>query len=472
MSRRATRPASRLRQHALLLAALSLAAPLHAGEGPAHAADLAFGPLIGGHPVRVELRTTRPFAPIGMWFGIQGGPTLIGQLAPLGVDLDAPFWFSIAVTDATGRIAAEVPTVAGQFGPAGLGTTIFAQAVVVDVLGRKIVSNVEASEVEPLPAPANHLTDAAAALLPAGTDVLGGNSVEVADVDRDGHLDLLIATDVDVRIWRNDGTGAFVDETAARIAWPGDAVATLRAADLDADGDFDLLTGGGHDDFLSPPNRLWLNDGTGVFSIAPGFPPGEGLATQFEVADVNADGLPDVFVANGSEGHLSVPGGADAFLGNIGGGQFVEVASFATAPWNDPDTQTTGVRAGDVDLDGDLDLFLCKADTGGVDGTPGQPNLLLLNDGSGTFSDASATWPTACSASPVRRAATCTGTRVACSRARRASSWTTRRASSRPPRAPTASASRSWRRTSTATATWTCCSRRTTCSAAPTRCCS
>jgi hypothetical protein len=256
---------------------------------------------------------------------------------------------------------------------------------VLSPLGKKLESNVAATEIEPLITLPGYLSDEASSHLPVGYDVLGGNAVEPADVDQDGSTDLLIATDFDVRVWMNDGAAHFADETAARITWPGEAVATLRAADLDADGDTDLLTGGGYDDFFSPPNRLWLNDDSGVFTEAVGFPPGVGLTSQFEIGDFNGDGLPDIVAANGSEAHLSAAGGENALLLNLGGGVFAESVAFATDAWNDPETPTTVARAGDVDQDGDLDLFLGKADTSSVDGIAGQPDLVLRNTGVGGF---------------------------------------------------------------------------------------
>jgi hypothetical protein len=380
------------RASALPLLAL-LAAPAVAGESLGHAADLRFGPLLGGEPVRLDLRTTSPAAPFALFLSAGGSPTKVGpKLLPLGVDLSGPFLLFFGSTDPTGRFAATLPTAPGQFGPAGLGNALFVQAIALDQLGRKVASNVEVTEVEPLPVPAGFLQEAAGLHLPAGYDQLGGNAIESGDIDHDGWVDILIATDLDVRIWHNDGTGTFEDETAARITWPGDSVAALRVGDLDVDGDVDMLTGGGYDDFFSPPDRLWLNDASGHYAAEPNFPEGFGLTVQFEVADVNGDAWPDVLVANGAEGHLPMPGGNSALLFGLGGAQFQESTAFSSAPWNDATTQTTAIRAGDVDDDGDLDLFVGKSDTTGADGLIGEENLLLYNDGLGGFVDVSATY--------------------------------------------------------------------------------
>jgi hypothetical protein len=110
-----------------------------------------------------------------------------------------------------------------------------------------------------------------------------------------------------------------------------------------------------------------------------------------ELADVDRDGDVDCIVVSGVENHLASPGGQTALLLNDGFGDFDEDAAFVFEPWNDPAFEMTGVRAGDVDGDGFLDLYITRSDTGGADGLDGQPNVLLHNNGDGTFTDISAT---------------------------------------------------------------------------------
>src|SRR5258705_9920123 len=76
-----------------LLACLSvLAAPAVAGESLGHAADLSFGPVLGGLPARLDLRTTSPGAPFALFLAAGGGPTPVGpKLLPLDVNLALPF---------------------------------------------------------------------------------------------------------------------------------------------------------------------------------------------------------------------------------------------------------------------------------------------------------------------------------------------------------------------------------------------
>jgi len=73
-------------------------------------------------------------------------------------------------------------------------------------------------------------------------------------------------------------------------------------------------------------------------------------------------------------------GQPNVLLLNQGGGTFVEATGFAGGSAN-----TLAVSLGDVDGDGDLDLLVGN----GGDANQGQANELLLNDGSGAFSSAS-----------------------------------------------------------------------------------
>ena len=376
---------------ASLLALAALAAPAPAAVSHTHQADLRCYRLIGGQPLRVDLRTTLPSTPFVLFFSLNGTPSVVGNLPPIGVNLSAPFFYRFFATNPNGRFSVTLPTSAGEFGPPLSGLPLFMHVLLVGPGGQKIASNVESVQMQPAAPAPGYLADEAATHLPAGYDQLGGNTAVPVDINRDGFPDLVITTDFDIRIWINDGTGHFADETGSRIAWPGDSPSTVVAGDLDRDGDPDLITGGGYDDFFSPPDRLWINDGTGHFEQDTNFPEGEGLSSQFELADIDRDGNVDVLVANGTETHLANPGGKSQLYINDGSGGFGADAQFDSGPWNDPQFEMTGIRAGDVDGDGFLDVYVVRSDTGGVDGTAGQPNVLLHNNGDATFTDVSAT---------------------------------------------------------------------------------
>lgn len=133
----------------------------------------------------------------------------------------------------------------------------------------------------------------------------------------------------------------------------------IDAADLDADGDVDLVLSNSGDHRIS----VLLNDGTGSYvaagSYVVGFRP-----KRLILADLDGDSDADVAVANQNSGTVSI-------RKNDGSAVFSSHSTFATQP------NPQFVAAGD--LDGDLDLDLAVA--------AGSSTLsLLYNDGGATFS--------------------------------------------------------------------------------------
>src|SRR5262245_36374042 len=152
----------------------------------------------------------------------------------------------------------------------------------------------------------------------------------------------------------------------------------IAGADVDGDGDIDLLFGNGLATVLGAQNALYVNEGTGRFRDATSQLPAIFDDTRDIVpGDVDGDGDLDAYVANGG----STSGRQHSLLQNDGAGNCVDDAPTQLPP--DSDITSTGAF-GDVDGDGDLDLL--AASVGPL--FPGQDRL-LLNDGAGFFVDAS-----------------------------------------------------------------------------------
>ena len=193
--------------------------------------------------------------------------------------------------------------------------------------------------------------------------------VAIADYDRDGDYDLVfVGEDDQVNAYHlNDGRGTFTDATE-RL--PGRATSnTVVAADLNGDGAVDLVVANAGPDFL------WINDGTGHFTDEsaarlPGF---DDVSQDIAVGDVNADGLVDLVFGNEERNRLYL---------NDGQGKFTD----APLPLRQTPEETRDVDLTDVDGDGDLDIYFANVRIFNADRD--QQDRLLLNDGTGGFTDA------------------------------------------------------------------------------------
>ena len=197
--------------------------------------------------------------------------------------------------------------------------------------------------------------------------------IAAGDLDGDGHLDLVhgvyqaapgthAGKDVAVRFGNGDGTFAppLYYDTRANSTTPE----AVELADLDGDGDLDVATcdwSGSVGDGIG----LLFNLGAGVLGGAHHVPAGQGTA-DLTVADVDGDGTPDVVTSDRMSMAITVHK-------NPGDGRLPVLASrFEALPLN------IRLDAGDVDGDGDLDVFSSTESTGG-------PGALLRNHGDGTF---------------------------------------------------------------------------------------
>lgn len=178
-----------------------------------------------------------------------------------------------------------------------------------------------------------------------------GTPLAAADFNGDGLPDLAYVGisaffSVGVVVRFNLGGLAFGPEI---LLGQGGGAEDLEAADLDADGDVDLICVGwaGNPNVIGAPfpNAIFLNNGAGAFTVAS-VGPGVSWTRWVTTGDLNADGINDLVV-----GGQVIFGGAGWAVYGPGMATFPNVYATAAGPGNAPEHL--------VDLDGDglLDLL-------------------------------------------------------------------------------------------------------------------
>ncbi|MEO0790854.1 MAG: VCBS repeat-containing protein, partial [Bacteroidota bacterium] len=195
-------------------------------------------------------------------------------------------------------------------------------------------------------------------------------SMALSDVDGDNDPDILITgmdseAEPTVNLYLNDGTGQFTldPNTPFQALTQG----SIDFADVDGDNDQDVLVSGFMGSLLGSSTLLYLNNGEGQFSLAPNASFIGAIWVKAQFADLDNDGDQDILVAG-------ISPSTRVYLNN-GLGEFsllehedIELVGFVS------------FAIEDVDGDDDLDVLLT-----GVNGLHGSIAHLYTNDGSARF---------------------------------------------------------------------------------------
>lgn len=186
---------------------------------------------------------------------------------------------------------------------------------------------------------------------------LGGHGAVLVDIDNDQDVDIFIGNaggDVDTpsrnTLFRNEGNLSFNDVTGnAGLASEYTATRGVAALDVDSDGDLDLVSSPFFDLIT-----LYINSGYGYFQAEVRGIEDDTLFKQgISDIDIDGDGDIDLYVNKWGQGPNRL------FL-NDGQGFFTEKAESLGIDNNE---NNLGATFADIDNDGDLDLFVASRNT-------------------------------------------------------------------------------------------------------------
>lgn len=292
------------------------------------------------------------------------------------VELPSPDGLSVHAVDTSGAIGGRT-----QFFPSlNLGNFFFeVPGPVADLDGD---GDPDLVADTPMRVPVLLMNDGAGSLTRVGNAEAdtAGPRPQVGDIDGDGDLDVVRAWGIStnttglIETLRNDGRGGF--STGPRSPWPaGLQRLSIHGFDRDGDGDMDLYA---YHNLEAVPaiavSDLVFDNVGGRFQVAFSLPPVLPVS-QVRHADFDGDGDQDLVLARRAQ----LPGApalslAMIYRENLGAAGFAAGVPIGT------NHSTFDLEVADFDGDGDSDVLQVNL------AASGDPCVLYVNDGSGSFS--------------------------------------------------------------------------------------
>jgi hypothetical protein len=179
------------------------------------------------------------------------------------------------------------------------------------------------------------------------------DGLAIADLDRDGRLDVLVLDGPSVWVFRGDGAGGLASGTSTAL--PSGGYVSFAVGDVDRDGMLDVVA--------STSGRISILPGLGDGTFGPRTEmTSDSPIRRLALADVDGNGVLDIVTSNGSA--VSVRRGKRS-----GGFAPPLDTVLPIAPW--------AIAVGDVDRDGLLDVVAVQHRPKRI--------MILLGHGDGTF---------------------------------------------------------------------------------------
>lgn len=195
--------------------------------------------------------------------------------------------------------------------------------------------------------------------------------IVTADIDNDGDLDIIVSGEtgnpvaVKNAIFINNG-GTYTLQGTENVITPGH-FADIKLGDIDGDGDLDAIFNGNSNGDMG--KGIALNDGAGNFTRSTLDVTTATISCGF--ADFNNDGLLDYYVIGNGTANMGT-----LFFQNTDGSFTKDQSSFTSLNLIDADVTTV-----DFNNDGYIDMFISAWD----DTAKSRYSAVLINDGFGKF---------------------------------------------------------------------------------------
>ena len=180
--------------------------------------------------------------------------------------------------------------------------------------------------------------------------------VQLADMDQDGSLDVVcsLGNGNGIQVFVNDGSGSFTAGSVVDVT--SNVVSFSFVADVDGDGDTDVIAARSVSPLATPGIRWYENDGTGVLNATARLISSSSSACMFGgifMPDLDGDGVAEIYMCITDNEVLDIGT-------NAGDGSFMFTSTIPNAERID------GLVAGDLDGDGVVDLVVLQGLSDGI----------------------------------------------------------------------------------------------------------